>query len=548
MRLLFTVPATVMVASTILLSQQPSRNAIGLETDDAALREIRADRGIDHWAEEEILMGLTRPPSLAVRPVPEFDRGGAVLFAVSQDIVESLTLNRRLHTAESAAPVRNGDAQVVETLNAFFCNASGADQDDDTEGDKDADDDDSTWRNLLRRVLEDAQQGCVDGELEKDSLDQHLHSLAVAHDFLEMTAGLAQYVDVVLAVPPVLEEGLATAQLAARMRSFPSGRSLLDSPHTSFLEEPLDSKWMRDYGPFFVRDAKGALLTVDTRYPEATKGTKPNAELRELIRVIAQASRSDGKAEGDQPGEPAASARSDDDRFPSVLSADLRERAGGKLQSRPLSVVRPPLALSGGDFATDGQGTVFTSTETLRENGGSTDLVDLNFQKYLGAQNVVYLHPLPGETVKHIDMFFQAAAPNVLLLGKFAVIADDTPEAQLQGRAAADMEDNLEILRSHYERLGKTVKVIDDDQVALDPRAINIIRVPMPAVLRRSMARSPRRLPCTTPPNATIRCIPACCGSPRSSMRILLRSRMRSRACPSLCAKRPRGIRPTLTI
>jgi hypothetical protein len=93
-------------------------------------------------------------------------------------------------------------------------------------------------------------------------------------------------------------------------------------------------------------------------------------------------------------------------------------------------------------------------------------------------------------------MFFQAIAPNVMLLGKFYRKADSPVEAALQNEASRVLEDNLNILASYYERSGKKVRIVDGNDLPsrFDPKVTYIVRIPMPPVSRPLAARMEEQL------------------------------------------------------
>src|SRR5207247_82596 len=65
-------------------------------------------------------------------------------------------------------------------------------------------------------------------------------------------------------------------------------------------------------------------------------------------------------------GPPGRAKRVHDDQVPTVLAPQL----GRRYLEQPITVVRPPLQMWGGDLFTDGAGNGFTSTNTLVMNGG----------------------------------------------------------------------------------------------------------------------------------------------------------------------------------
>ena len=460
------------------LSKVPPSNKVQSAEDrdlSNVVRDMISARGIDHWSETEMLMSLTGPPAQPIHSVPEWEKSRGVVFALDSDITTSFELNRRAKTVDNPRPVYERRPQLVEVLNELICGDDEDADDDGTDGDSDARDDSA--------IRKKEATGCDGSQLDATALDRAFDRLALAHDFLAMVSGLANSLDVLLLVNGSGTNELQVDRVVEQMRNFRAGRDLLRSQHVYFLQTRFDTKWIRDYGPTFVRDSGGALTAVDTRYdPEATEqSTRVKSLLESVKALVTPARREDAsadEAEEDKRG------RLSDDEAPSLMSERFRQLHGTYLQRSPVSVVRPPIVLSGGDYMTDGQGTAITSLRTLRENGGNVEQLDLSLKKYMGANQVVYLHPLPGQTVKHIDMFLQFAAPNVILLGKFGRMPRDPAEIRLQSAASAALEDNLKILRDYYQSSGKAVNVIDQDVFTLDLHAVNIVRIPMPPVSR----------------------------------------------------------------
>src|SRR5262249_20759184 len=131
--------------------------------------------------------------------------------------------------------------------------------------------------------------------------------------------------------------------------------------------------------------------------------------------------------------------------------------------------LRPPLILDGGDFFTDGEGVCFTSTETLLRNGSNEEDMNMLFKLYFGCMRTIYLRPLPGPTVKHIDMFFKLVDSNTILLGKYRKRNNDNDPAWfLQKKAEEILDDNERLIYSIMKDTRKDLR---------------IIRIPMPDII-----------------------------------------------------------------
>ncbi len=207
----------------------------------------------------------------------------------------------------------------------------------------------------------------------------------------------------------------------ARQRKLPAERIRF------FEVKSLDSIWIRDYGPIFLRRQKDRqLFVVDLGYRD--------------VRLAGET----GSADIDPPLRPS------DDLVPVWLSTILR---------RPF--VHPGLVMNGGDLYADGQGVLYTSEETLHLNTGDQDYVAGLFRQFFGVREARYLRSLPGPSVKHVDMIFKLASPNTCLVGRYETVEGTGELASLQ-RAAA--------------------KALDENASQLARQGLRVILVPMPSI------------------------------------------------------------------
>jgi agmatine/peptidylarginine deiminase len=227
-----------------------------------------------------------------------------------------------------------------------------------------------------------------------------------------------------------------------------SGRLFRGSVHVIPLA--VDTIWVRDYGPVFGETESGRLCVLDAIYRDVRNehAEPPRVVVAREGEDQAQARRANNEDK-----------RLKDDQVPTVLAALL---AGHHLEG-PVPVVRPPLQLWGGDLFADGRGNGFTSTNTLVMNGGVREEMTAVLHAYYGLSRVTYLEPLPGDTIKHVDMFFRPADANTFLLAEYpADVAASHPVVNfLHKEAHAALERDAALLRKEF------------------PRA-KIIRVPMP--------------------------------------------------------------------
>jgi agmatine/peptidylarginine deiminase len=147
-----------------------------------------------------------------------------------------------------------------------------------------------------------------------------------------------------------------------------------------YINTPLDSIWIRDYGPMSLQDADtGKVLLLDARYFHE---------------------------------------RFYDDAVPKKFG----DTAG--LQS-----FRMPVKFEGGNFMTDGRGTCVVSQGVLWYNSVSQATLEQYFREYMGCWQLVILNPLDGEGTTHIDMFTKLADEDTVVLGEYKSTQDPTNKA-----------------------------------------------------------------------------------------------------------------------
>lgn len=181
-----------------------------------------------------------------------------------------------------------------------------------------------------------------------------------------------------------------------------------------FLVLSSNTIWIRDYAPFILRYDNDRALMVDAKYHTRTMREK----------------------------------RKQDD----FMGFELSQALG-------LPVRSIPIILEGGNFISNGDGLLLTSSKTLAVNkeGEYThkQLISM-FHDYLGVDGVFALHPLQGEPNGHLDMFMTMLAKNL------AVIAEIEP--------SVDPENSL--------ILDETAKFVSSITTSAGP--IVVKRIPMP--------------------------------------------------------------------
>jgi agmatine deiminase len=157
------------------------------------------------------------------------------------------------------------------------------------------------------------------------------------------------------------------------------------------VDAPLDSVWIRDYGPIPVRDGNGQLLFLDSGYWTS----RPN-----------------------------------DDALPPLLGEELGVR-----------VVELPLALEGGDIVSNGEGICLSTRRILQRNPELPRTgIEQIMRDFLGCSTLVLLEAPPGMPGGHVDTFARFLDATTVLLAE----VDDSVSTE----DAEALEWNAELLRS----------------------------------------------------------------------------------------------------
>lgn len=145
-------------------------------------------------------------------------------------------------------------------------------------------------------------------------------------------------------------------------------RTGVDDADYAFVRAPIDSIWMRDYGPLFVKSG-GGLEVVDLRY-------YPN--------------------------------RPNDDAVPLRFA-----------QSEGLPVRDLPLAWEGGNYTSDGQGGIYATTVLLEHNRSSRGQLSQAVASAFGGDLMLLEPMLDDGGTGHLDMFCLLTGPRSALLNRF---------------------------------------------------------------------------------------------------------------------------------
>ncbi len=225
-----------------------------------------------------------------------------------------------------------------------------------------------------------------------------------------------------------------------------------------------NTKWIRDYGSFFVFDAQGNICVVDAINTDVRSEISPTEHVSindffnvdVLSLVGAQKRESEGKVESNK--------RNEDDTATMYLTNYLYQKHG-----YDIPIIRVPIQLQGGDVFADGSKNLFISSESLLINGGHRVDLELILKSYFGIKAVTYLEPFPGDTVKHLDMIFMPLGSDRLLVADYPADASN---------------DDIYMQYLHRE----TKRILDFNVTRLQ-RAFpqrHIVKIPMPPIERRS--------------------------------------------------------------
>jgi len=187
----------------------------------------------------------------------------------------------------------------------------------------------------------------------------------------------------------------------------------IDEDSYSWLRYPVNSIWIRDYGPEFGVEDDGTRHVIDAYYQ--------------------------------------GGARPLDDVIPSWMALSDWISSDGE----PLEIHTHEHTLSGGNIMSDGAGTCFFSDIVYgyeKPSGWTNEDVDTLMADYLGCQQMIVLKPICNDGTGHIDLYAKLMGPTSILLGEFPVNTyfDGTHDAGTTGHCGdstpndyQDQEDNL---------------------------------------------------------------------------------------------------------
>ena len=169
-----------------------------------------------------------------------------------------------------------------------------------------------------------------------------------------------------------------TLSLQNAMTNHFDGRGI-DPESYTYLEYPIDSIWIRDYGPEFGLEEDGTRFIFDADY----------------------------------------SSRPNDDVVPIAMANDDWINEDGS----PVPYYSTDHRLSGGNIMSDGNGTCFFSTIVYgyeEKPSGWTDAnVDSLMRDYLGCEQIIILNPICLDMTGHIDLYAKILTETSILLSEF---------------------------------------------------------------------------------------------------------------------------------
>ncbi len=186
----------------------------------------------------------------------------------------------------------------------------------------------------------------------------------------------------------------------------------IDSMH--FLPLPANTVWVRDYAPFMIRRFDNSVGMVDAKYVNRLAPTK----------------------------------RSQDEEMASALA---------EMMGLPLRSI--PLVLEGGNFLSNADGIVVTTSGTIAANQGydfTMKQMGNILYDFLGVRNWAYVATLEGEPTGHADMFFAFLAKNIAVVGEIDPASDPV----------------------NAERLDEVAEYLSRLTTSLGP--LKVSRIPMP--------------------------------------------------------------------
>ena len=259
------------------------------------------------------------------------------------------------------------------------------------------------------------------------SFTEAMEDLEIARNFASILDVAHPFLDIYVFGDQ--EEHKQFAHFLSLLSNHPRIESILEKTH--FIDSRKLLRWSRDFGPIFGFGTDGQLVTIDPIH-------------RDMIKPLEEAA-----LNTDEPLDPLRDLFNlHGDAMPAEVAAVLQTEF-----DIPVDIVRPPVSVDGGDFISDGQGSVFVSRQTLVRNGGNRSELEEIFRRYFGAQNLHILEALPGRTVPHLDMILKFLDSETILIPEFQDSVEKAVNpyhADLIRKAHWAIDKNERYLREHF--------------------------------------------------------------------------------------------------
>lgn len=160
-----------------------------------------------------------------------------------------------------------------------------------------------------------------------------------------------------------------------------------------FVPLPANTVWIRDYAPFFVRREDNSVFMIDAKYQ--------SRHSREI--------------------------RSRDEEMANAL-ADLLD----------LRIRSIPLVIEGGNFLSNGDGSIFTTSKMISTNKEfrfTQEILGDLLNDYFGVRHWIYAPSLESEPTGHLDMFATILAKNIMVVGRIDPAVDPENSKRLDAAA-----------------------------------------------------------------------------------------------------------------
>lgn len=166
--------------------------------------------------------------------------------------------------------------------------------------------------------------------------------------------------------------------------------------------------------------------------------------------------------------DPAAPAEKKAVRFEYDVMPGTGPAAEAAARTLGFAVTKSELSLEGGNILIDEDGTLFVTTKILARNASKTKTqVETELKRALGATEIEWLNPLPGETTGHVDIIAKIVGKKRAVVGASdGVCGADAPPACSKRKAALD-----ETAKA-FERRGYRVTRVLNAESAGDVRAL----------------------------------------------------------------------------